>query len=174
MSGMFQRQCQACQGVGRVSRGCQACQGKRHVSQVVALGLTIPAGVDDGHAQRIHGLGEQGRTPAEKSGNLVIIYRVRRHPVFERHGHDLRYTITITFEESVNGFEFTVPHFGGAFSYNTREFGSVIDPRRDYPIKEKGLTKDSTLHIHFDVQYPRDPHARFTLHPVCAGAAGDT
>lgn len=163
MSGMFQRPCQACQGVGRIPRGCQACQGTRNVTQAVSLGLNIPAGVDDGHAQKIHALGEQARTPNEKPGNLIIIFKIRRHKFFERHGNDLRYSLTITFEESVNGYEFTVPHFGGPFSFNTREFGSVIDPRRDYPIKGKGLTAESTLHVHFDVQYPA---TRYSLVPA--------
>lgn len=154
MSGMFQRPCQACQGVGRISKGCPGCKGTRAVSQTVSLGLNIPAGVDDGHAQKIHGLGEQARAPHEKPGSLIIIFRIKRHKFFERHGNDLRYTLTITFEESVNGYEFTVPHFSGPFSYNTREFGPVIDPRRDYPIRGKGLTADSSLHVHFDIQYP--------------------
>jgi DnaJ-class molecular chaperone len=94
-----------------------------------------------------------------------VIFRVKRHPVFERHGDNLKYTLTITFEESVNGHEFTIPHFGGPFSFNTIDLGAAIDPRREYPIKGRGLTKDGTLYIQFDIQYPRDTSVRFNLVP---------
>ena len=163
MAGMFQSPCQACQGVGRVPKGCHKCDGKRHVKETVAIGITVPAGVPDGHGQRISGLGDQPRTPNERPGDLIVVFRVKRHPVFERHGDNLKYTLTITFEESVNGHEFTIPHFGGPFSFNTIDLGAAIDPRREYPIKGRGLTKDGTLYVQFDIQYPRDPSTRFNL-----------
>jgi DnaJ-class molecular chaperone len=73
--------------------------------------------------------------------------------------------LTISFEESVNGHEFTIPHFSGPFSFNTADLGTAIDPRREYPIKGRGLTKEGTLYIQFDIQYPRDPNVRFNLVP---------
>jgi len=163
---MFQRPCPECHMVRRVPRGCQVCKGTKTHRETVAIGINIHPGVQDGYTQRIHGLGEQGRVPEDKPGDLFIVFRIKPHSIFERHGNDLRYRTTITFEESVNGYEFTVPHFGGPFSFNTRDFGSAIDPRKDYPIPGRGLTKDSTLHVNFDIQYPRDPNVRYALSKV--------
>lgn len=165
MAGIFQSPCQHCQGVGRVPKGCQKCGGKRRVQETVAIGITVPPGVPDGHGQRISGLGDQPRLPNERAGDLIVIFRIKRHPVFERHGDNLKYKLTISFEESVNGHEFTVPHFGGPFSFNTIDLGAAIDPRRDYPINGRGLTADGTLYIQFDIQYPRDPNVRFNIVP---------
>lgn len=162
MGFMFQSPCPSCQGVGRFPKGCEACQFNRSVQTTTSIGINIHSGISDGFSQKIVGLGEQPRTPNEKAGDLIVIFRVKKHPVFERHGDNLRYTLTITFEESVNGYEFTVPHLSGPFSFNTKEFGPVIDPRKDYPIKGKGLTKDSNLYVNFDIKYPTSGEYRVT------------
>lgn len=155
MTQMLARPCQSCHGACFLSSGCEQCQNQRNITQTVSLTLNIGKGIEDGTAQVIEGLGEQARSPQEKPGNLVITFRIRPHPVFERHGNNLRYKQTITFEESVNGYTFTVPHFGGPFKVHTHEVAPVIDPRRDYEIKGKGLTSEASLFLNFDVQYPK-------------------
>ena len=102
-------------------------------------------------------------TPGERPGDLIVVFRIKAHPKFERNGNDLRYTLTITLEEAVNGYTFTVPHFEGPLTFKTHDFASVVDPRRDYRVDGKGLTEDSNLYLNFDIQYPRDPSLRFTL-----------
>jgi DnaJ-class molecular chaperone len=160
---MFSRPCQNCRGACLVPRGCTQCQGTKTVTQTVSMTITIGKGIEDGTAQKIQGMGEQGRTPKERSGDLIIIFRIKPHPLFERHGNNLRYKQTITFKESIEGYEFSVPHFGGLFSFNTRDLGTAIDPRRDYEVKGKGLTPDSNMYLNFDVQYPRETSLRYKL-----------
>jgi DnaJ-class molecular chaperone len=163
---MFSRPCGMCQGACMLPTGCPQCHHQRHTTQQVSLNLNIGKGIEDGTSQVIEGLGEQARTPKERSGNLVITFRIRPHPLFERHGNNLRYKQTITFEESVNGFGFTVPHFGGSFPFHTHDVAAVIDPRRDYEVRGKGLTPDSSLFLNFDVQYPRDFSGLFRVLPA--------
>lgn len=160
---MFSRPCQVCLGACQVPRGCTQCNGNRIVTQTVSISINIGKGVQDGTTQKIIGMGGQARTPKERSGDLMIIFRIKPHPFFERHGNNLRYKQTITFKESVEGYEFSVPHFGGTFSFNTRDLGTAIDPRRDYEVKGKGLTSDSSMYLNFDVQYPREISLRYKL-----------
>ena len=159
ISQMFQRPCHQCQGGGQLPQGCPQCQHQRQTTNTVSINLNIGAGVEDGVSQVIEGLGEQARSPNERPGNLIVIFRIKKHPKFERNGHDLRYKLTISFEESVNGYEFVVPHFTGALTLRTQDLDNVIDPRKDYRLEGKGLTKEANLYINFDVQYPRVPHS---------------
>lgn len=160
---MFSRPCQSCRGAGKIPKGCSSCGGQKGIKNSVTININISKGVEDGTMQRIEGLGEQARLPNERPGDLIIIFRIKPHPVFERHGNNLRYKQTITLKESIEGFGFTVPFFDGPFTFHTHDLASVIDPRRDYEIKGKGLTPDSNMYLNFDVQYPRDIAARFVL-----------
>lgn len=155
ISQMFQRPCPVCQGAGNTSKGCIQCHHQKQTTNQVSINLNLQPGVEDGVSQVIEGLGEQPRSPNEQPGNLIVIFRIKKHPKFERNGHDLRYKLTISFEESVNGYEFSVPHFLEPFTVKTHDLDQVIDPRKDYKIAGKGLTKDASMYINFDIQYPR-------------------
>lgn len=163
---MFQRACPQCQGAGRMSHGCPQCQHQKTIKNVVSMNFHIESGIVDGTTKVVEGLGEQPRTPSEQPGNLVIVLRIKKHPKFERNGNDLRYTLTITIEEAISGYEFDIPHFGGTLKMKTHDFAPIVDPRKDYKVQGKGLTKDSDLYINFDIQYPRDMSLRYQLTPV--------
>lgn len=166
MSQMFQQPCPSCQASGSLPSGCSKCAQKKHTNQTINLNITIQSGIEDGSTRHIEDFGEQARTPNEKSGDLVIIFRIKKHPLFERNGTNLRYKELISLEDSIAGKTFTVPHFLGDFRISTHEFAPVIDPRKEYRVTGKGLTKDSDLYIHFDVQYPSDMSLRYQLTPV--------
>lgn len=168
ISQMLQRPCHACQAAGHMPMGCPQCDHQKYKTQAVTLNMNIQKGILDGTTRKIDGLGEQARTPSERPGDLNIIFRLKKHPRFERNGNDLRYKLTITLEEAINGYTFTVPHFGGQLTLVTHDLAPVIDPRVDYRVDGKGLTEDSNLYLNFDVQYPRDPSLRFTLTPALA------
>ena len=63
--------------------------------------------------------------------------------------------MTVTFQESVDGLDISVPHFSGPIDLNTLTTFGILDPRRDYVVQGKGLNPNSNLLINFDVQYPR-------------------
>jgi DnaJ-class molecular chaperone len=121
----------------------------------IVINLHVEKGIHSGTQHRLQGLGEQARSNRERTGDLIITFNVKPHPKFERRGDDLRYVMTVTFQESVEGIDVIVPHFGGPVQFNTlKEFG-VLDPRKDYVIHGKGLTEQARLLVNFDVQYPR-------------------
>lgn len=155
MGNMFARPCDECQTAGVVRKGCPGCNHKKTQVDTVMINLHIDKGIHSGMQQKIQGLGEQARSQRERTGDLIITFNVKPHPKFERRGDDLRYVMTVTFQESVNGLDVIVPHFGGPVQFNTlKEFG-ILDPRRDYVIEGKGLTEQARLLVNFDVQYPR-------------------
>jgi molecular chaperone DnaJ len=74
--------------------------------------VKIPAGVSDGQKIRLKGKGEASIDGGE-SGDLVITVTVRKHPVFERDGLNLRVDVPVTFVEATLGATIEVPTLGG-------------------------------------------------------------
>lgn len=76
------------------------------------MSVKIPAGVSDGQKIRIKGKGEpspDGGAP----GDLTLTITVRKHPVFERDGLNLRVVVPVTFTEATLGATIEVPTLGG-------------------------------------------------------------
>lgn len=148
--------CQNCRGEGGVSHGCSECKNGHKLEQL-NLELKIPAGIREGNVLTGHGLGEQPRNPGEDPGDVIFHIKVTDHPDFMRQGDDLIYRTNLSFEDSVNGKEFAIPHFDGPIKVNTSDWG-VIDPREDYIIPNKGFRVDNKvgrLRVAFNVIYPR-------------------
>jgi molecular chaperone DnaJ len=74
--------------------------------------VKIPAGVSDGQKIRLKGKGEASIDGGEW-GDLVITVTVRKHPVFERDGLNLRVDVPVTFVEATLGATIEVPTLGG-------------------------------------------------------------
>ncbi|OII09002.1 DnaJ C-terminal domain-containing protein [Curtobacterium sp. MCBA15_008] len=76
------------------------------------VNVRIPAGVADGQKIRLRGRGEPSPDGGE-SGDLVVTVTVRKHPVFERDGQNLRLDVPVTFVEAALGATIQVPTLGG-------------------------------------------------------------
>jgi molecular chaperone DnaJ len=74
--------------------------------------VKIPQGVDDGQKIRLKGKGEPSQDGGAP-GDLVLTVVVRKHPVFERDGLNLRVDVPVTFSEAVLGATIEVPTLGG-------------------------------------------------------------
>jgi curved DNA-binding protein len=70
------------------------------------LELTIPPGADNGTRIKLTGQGRGG-------GDVVVIVRVRPHPVFTRRGADLERELPITLQEALLGGEVPVKTLKG-------------------------------------------------------------
>lgn len=75
--------------------------------------VKIPAGVADGQKVRLRGKGRPSPDGGEP-GDLVLTVSVRKHPVFERDGMNLRVNVPVTFVEAALGATIEVPTLGGA------------------------------------------------------------
>ncbi|MBC7518190.1 MAG: DnaJ domain-containing protein [Microbacteriaceae bacterium] len=83
----------------------QAAEGK-------TLSVKVPAGVADGQKIRLREKGEPSRDGGTP-GDLVLTVTVRRHPVFDRDGLNLRVDVPVTFIEATLGATIEVPTLGG-------------------------------------------------------------
>ncbi|WP_448811646.1 DnaJ C-terminal domain-containing protein [Agromyces bauzanensis] len=74
--------------------------------------VRIPAGVADGQKIKLRGKGHPSPDGGE-AGDLILTVHVRKHPVFERDGLNLRVTVPVTFAEATLGATIQVPTLGG-------------------------------------------------------------
>lgn len=103
--------CSKCGGEGKVvSTPCQKCAGQGSVKATRKIAVKIPAGVDTGSHLRIRGEGEVSEGGA---GDLFVLVRVGRHPVFERHDNDLLCEVHADVAQVLLGAEIEVPTLNG-------------------------------------------------------------
>lgn len=76
------------------------------------INVKIPAGVSDGQKIKLKGKGEPSYDGGP-AGDLVLTVTVRKHPVFERDGLNLRVEVPVTFTEAALGATIEVPTLGG-------------------------------------------------------------
>lgn len=74
--------------------------------------VKIPAGVADGQKIKIRGRGQPSPNGGP-AGNMLLTVNVRKHPVFERDGLNLRLNLPVTFVEAALGATVEVPTLGG-------------------------------------------------------------
>ncbi|KQW05110.1 molecular chaperone DnaJ [Leifsonia sp. Root4] len=74
--------------------------------------VKIPAGVADGQKIKLRGKGQPSPDGGEP-GDIILTVTVRKHPVFERDGLNLRVTVPVTFVEAALGATIEVPTLGG-------------------------------------------------------------
>ena len=74
--------------------------------------VKIPAGVSDGQKIKLRGKGHPS-PDGGPAGDLVLSVSVRKHPVFERDGLNLRVNVPVTFVEATLGATIEVPTLGG-------------------------------------------------------------
>lgn len=74
--------------------------------------VKIPSGVKDGQKIKVRGKGEPS-PDGGPAGDIILTVHVRKHPVFERDGQNLRLTLPVTFSEAALGATVEVPTLGG-------------------------------------------------------------
>ncbi len=77
-----------------------------------SIKVKIPAGVADGQKIKLRGQGQHSPDGGE-AGDIVLTVSVRKHPVFERDGLNLRVSVPVTFVEATLGATIEVPTLGG-------------------------------------------------------------
>lgn len=113
--GFFQlrQTCPACEGQGAtIDDPCTKCHGRGAIAKESPITLTIPAGIESGHTERIAGQGEPG-DGGGPPGDLVVVLHVKEHDVFTRFGDDLLMQTRITFRQAVAGDEIEIPTITG-------------------------------------------------------------
>ena len=95
--------CPKCHGSGKIiTENCVECSGRGLVRVVRTVEIKIPPGVDNDSQLRVRGEGEVG---SGGNGDLFLFIKVKNHPVFERHGQDLKMDLPVSFAKAALGGE---------------------------------------------------------------------
>ncbi len=108
--------CPRCRGNGTiVEQPCASCRGSGRERATKRYAVKIPAGARDGTRIRLAGKGEAGRHGGP-AGDLHVVTRVARSPLYERRGADLVVDVPVTYPEAALGATVEVPTPEGAVS----------------------------------------------------------
>ena len=128
--------CDTCRGTGKIIKTpCSGCKGTGYVKINKKLGVTIPAGIDDGERIALRSQGCDGRNGGP-AGDLIITVVVKGHPIFERDGYNIFCEIPITVAEATLGAEIDVPTLDGNQKYTIPE---GTQPGTTFTLKGKGI-----------------------------------
>jgi len=105
--------CPRCNGSGEiVNTSCANCSGRGRVRTPRCMELKVPPGVDDGTQIRLVGEGEAGQQGGPP-GNLYVVLKVERHPVFRRRESDILLDLHINVAQAALGDTISVPTIDG-------------------------------------------------------------
>ena len=76
------------------------------------ISVRVPAGITDGQKLKVKAKGQPSPNGGP-AGDLVVMVKIKPHPVFVRDGDHLRVTVPVTFAEAVLGATISVPTLGG-------------------------------------------------------------
>jgi molecular chaperone DnaJ len=148
----IQQTCGACGGQGAViTDPCRTCRGRGAVEVERTLNVNIPPGVDNDVSIRLNGEGEIGERGAPP-GDLYCVLRIRRHPIFARHGQDLHCEVPVTFSQAALGRSIEVPTLDGQFvtqalKRGTQSGDEVRIAGKGMPHLRGGRTGDLIVHV---------------------------
>ena len=101
--------CAACGGTGwRLPPPCPNCGGRGTRARSCRIEVAIPPGVDTGAQVRVLGEGHAAPAPGGR-GDLIVITRVRPHPLFSRKGDHLHCEVPLTVPEAALGTRIQIP-----------------------------------------------------------------
>jgi molecular chaperone DnaJ len=154
----IRRTCSSCGGQGRVVHTpCSECRGQGYKQVQKKLKFDIPAGVADGTPVR---LANQGRPGANGGppGHLIVILKVKEHPIFERNGQDLHIAIPINIAQATLGVEVRVPTLEG--EPHTLKVPPGTQHGADFRLRGKGIRHVNShargdLYVHINVEIPK-------------------
>lgn len=117
----FQQTCPVCHGEGTiVTNPCHSCHGTGRIKRRRSINVKIPRGVDSGNRMRLAGLGNSGVRGGE-NGNLLVVFNVAEHPIFEREGNNLACEVHVPLEIAAAGGTVNIPTPDGEAQFKIPE-----------------------------------------------------
>ena len=105
--------CPTCQGEGRVIKDkCTHCNGEGTERGDKVVEVKIPAGVAEGMALTLQGMGNAARHGGI-NGDLIVVIKEESHPDFERQGNNLVHNLGISVTTAILGGDAEVPTIDG-------------------------------------------------------------
>jgi len=170
--------CDRCDGRGAVmetvrrgpmllqtQRDCRKCDGegvsftnKRQKKK--KLEVIVPRGIKDGEKVTLQDEGHD--LQGMPTGDIVLIFKVKKHKLYKRVGADLAIAKELTLCEALCGFSFNIKHINGEEWLNIKSKpGQIVQPGQVISIPEKGLcqrhntTNKGNLYVKFTISLPQ-------------------
>jgi len=178
------KQCRDCNGQGvviemrqialgmvqQVQRRCATCGGTGYKCQTKKERKVLEVSIDKGmkHNSKIvfRGLGDE--KPNMEPGDIVFVVQEKDHDVYKRKGADLLVTKTLSLNEAICGFEWSVKALDGRQLIIKSTPGEVIKPEADNTtpfvkiVANEGMPSlgnpfvKGNLYVLFRVEFPED------------------
>jgi DnaJ-class molecular chaperone len=129
--------------------------GNMAYSEEEKVYLPIHQGMDDGEILMVK---DKGHMYNDVKGDLKIYIHVKQHAEYERKGLNIIQKQSISFKESICGFERVIKHVDGTNMRLVSSRGNILQNGDEHYIKGKGFTRDSKtgdLIIIFKVIQPK-------------------
>ncbi|WFD34294.1 DnaJ- protein scj1 [Malassezia cuniculi] len=113
-----QAQCQTCGGAGQViTQSCSRCGGSKTIMEHAEIDVDVEAGAAEGAQYVFEGAGDA--SPGIDPGDVVVhIHSTPQPGDMRRVGHDLYYTVPLSLNEALFGFDKSFTHYDGhAFDF---------------------------------------------------------
>ena len=150
--------CDKCGGSGKtITDPCPECQGRGKVRKSVKTRVKIPAGIDNGQAVSLQGMGEPG-SKGGPPGNLLVSVRVRPHRTLKRDGFDIYSDVGISFVQAAMGDEILVDTIDGKVEL---KIPAGTQPGASFKMRGKGIPKLQSSgrgdqYVRVNVQVPKN------------------
>lgn len=113
--------CPECGGRGKIiTDRCPECKGKGYIRGETRIPLDIPAGADTNSYIRKYSYGHAS-TEGGVPGDLIVVFRVEPHKIFQRKNFDLYVDLPIPFQTALLGGKVKVPDLDDVFDYDIPE-----------------------------------------------------
>jgi len=119
----------------------QVNNGKYIATEQERVYVNTPPGIDNGEIIQME---EKGHVLRNHKSVLRVHIKIKPHEVFERSGLQLFYKHSLTFKESICGFDFTIQQLDGTALKIKNNIGNVIQNMDEKVLKGKGMTRDGT------------------------------
>lgn len=141
--------CPDCGGRGKIiTDKCPDCKGKGFVRKETKISLNIPAGVDNGSYIQKRGYGQAG-TDGGAAGDLIVVFRIEPHKLFQRKNMDLYLDLPIPYSVAALGGTVKVPDIDDVFDYTIPE---GTQSGTTFTVRGKGLkTRNGTGNLYLRV-----------------------
>jgi DnaJ-class molecular chaperone with C-terminal Zn finger domain len=152
--GMIQQMmvpCDKCHQGKIIKDKCHECMGNRVKKEKKTLECNVDAGTD----QTVFKFPfEADQSPDITSGDVIIILQYLPHSLFQRNGHHLIMSKTLSLSESLCGFEFSFPFLDSTKKYIKSPEHELTPPTTVRVLKGCGMTSRGNLYISFSVSFP--------------------
>ncbi len=141
--------CPDCGGRGKIiTEKCPDCKGRGYIRRETKVTLNIPAGADTNSYIRKRGFG-QASTEGGEAGDLIVVFRVEPHKIFQRKNYDLYVDLPVPFLTATLGGTVKVPDLDDVFDYNIPE---GTQSGTTFTVRGKGIkTRSGTGNLYLRV-----------------------